>query len=588
MLEMVGVKKEQDESQDDDEEVGAKMISRQEKITSQKGEEKKKRKMASDPHRKRACVDCTKRCARVHGRSASPDPENARRPAAMPTLPSFFKVMMGYFSETMVIPPPFAKTIKDLKGSNVYLEDAFGLRWRVRVCSDDGLLSFGHGWKNFVLDHAIGAGEFLVFRQIARTVFAVQIFARSACERLYFCEKNQRQSRKRKKAREKTGKEMVKVSQDNGDRRSGKKQRSSYNQQDDLGTVTLLDAETETAADCTILHSGGGTETEDRGGSNFPTSPELATPLATMDINDEITDDIFLTADVYEFETDFCDPEAFSVEVGLEEHVAHGHNSGFSCGAEMSSRNCDSSVGVCLENREMADVPVTSTAGNDPVLGIGMDINELSVIRGEKSYSEIDAEMPSSECAIDTCKRFGENLLLPPDGNQIQVQRKEGSSEKQDSNLQLQECPGQIAGEVIPANPKPRERPGRRQKNHMQSVAGNNPEDLKTRRPKASDRKFVVAVPPPDQTWLDLPCRLPAVVPRAKKQGRKVLVLEDPRARRWPVLYQCTPRFSGFIAGWVDVCRENGLREGDACELELRGNSELELRVRPPGSSTGP
>lgn len=64
---------------------------------------RKKTKTACDPHKKRACVDCTKRCARIHGRGSSssslPSSSNAR---AIPAVPSFFKIMMGYFSEDMV------------------------------------------------------------------------------------------------------------------------------------------------------------------------------------------------------------------------------------------------------------------------------------------------------------------------------------------------------------------------------------------------------------------------------------------------------------------------------------------------------
>jgi hypothetical protein len=67
-----------------------------------------------------------------------------------------------------------------------------------------------------------------------------------------------------------------------------------------------------------------------------------------------------------------------------------------------------------------------------------------------------------------------------------------------------------------------------------------------------------------------------------KKQGRKVVILRDPCMRLWPVLYQCTPRFSGFITGWVDICRENNLNEGDTWDFELNGNSELSFHVVVP------
>jgi hypothetical protein len=65
---------------------------------------RRKKTTAWDPHKKRACVDCTKRCARIHGQPASPSAlasssSNAR---PVPAVPSFFKVMLGYFSEDMV------------------------------------------------------------------------------------------------------------------------------------------------------------------------------------------------------------------------------------------------------------------------------------------------------------------------------------------------------------------------------------------------------------------------------------------------------------------------------------------------------
>lgn len=468
------------------------------------------------------------------------------------------------------IPPPFAKTILDLTGSNIYLEDAFGLRWRVQLCLREGFLSFGHGWKNFVLDHAISVGEFLVFRQIARSVFTVQIFAPSSCERMYLCERNKRQSRKRKPRQKSSspGNQMVKIIKNNTD--SSKKKQRTY-LQNDLGpsdcdisvhvgidseipkatselkcsetseqtppagaaesheidevptrdqdkAQDVLDGETETADDCTTckeketecdanvreppiydaigsktlesmvaidvssntkdmtvdankseayqdlsysvasnmmmadkgsarshqdmpneLYCALGleddnTETENCGGSNFPTNAEQRTPLAMMDLNEVIMDDIFLSADIYEFESDYCNPEAFSVDLNMEGLTTNGQTSGFSC-VEISSRNCDSSMGVgycfgmpetssCLENKEMTDARRTSTdAGNVPVHDIDINalpINELSAFGEDNSSAEIDAEVPCSECAIDTCKKDKGNILFPPEGNQVQ------------------------------------------------------------------------------------------------------------------------------------------------------------------------
>ncbi|XP_047056358.1 B3 domain-containing protein Os01g0905400-like [Lolium rigidum] len=561
------------------EERGAeKLGSHKEQITSGKVKKTRRKQSVSDQQWKRACMDCTKRCARVHGRAASSSSDKA--PPATP--PSFFKVMMGHFSENMEIPPPFAKTIADLAGSYFYLEDAFGLRWRVRLCCslDSGRLSFGQGWKNFVLDHAVAVGEFLVFTHIAKSVFAVQIFAKSACERLYLCEKNKRQSRKRK-PKEKTsltGDGTVRASKKSTvgkDKCGKKKQRTDSDLLDE--DQAHDDQDQENVADAY-------TESEKCEGSSFLTGAELSTPLAMMNIDDEITDDIFLTADAYQFEADLCnqDTEAFSVETGMNHlAVAHGQTSGFSC-AEPSSWNCESSVGVCLENKEIAGLPVTSTdADNDPDNKESPG-NELSTFRADKSSCDVDAQVPPSELVVETFKKDGEYSLSPPGDNHNPVERRqEAASAKQDIEQQMQEDPGHNVAEIMPGDTNPGELSELNQGDPAQT--GKNLV-LKSECPKTNNRKFCVAVPPPDQTWLEFPCRLP-VLPRRKKHGRKVLVVEDPCTRHWPVLYLCTPSFSGLVTGWADVHAENGLNEGDTCELELHSsNSNLALRVRVPGS----
>uniref|UniRef100_A0A8R7PVL2 TF-B3 domain-containing protein n=1 Tax=Triticum urartu TaxID=4572 RepID=A0A8R7PVL2_TRIUA len=463
--------------------------------------------------------------------------------------------MTGSFSEKLDVPPPFAKNISGLADTNVYLEDAFGLRWRVYVSSRDGRLSFGHGWSNFVLDHAVAVGEFLVFRHITRSVFVVQIFAKSACERLHLCEKNKRQSKKRKKPQEKassdgdrTAKASKKSSKDKDRKSSKKKQRA----------CDLLDGDQDRAhgdqgqdQDHMVLISTANTQAENCGGSDFGTYAEPTTPLAMMDLDDEITDDIFLTADAYEFETDLCIPEepgVFPVDngIGMEAPVTRGQTSGFSCAEMIGSRNCDSSV----------------------------------VWHEHKPFPRIDAADPPSECATGNCKKDTDYKFMEflSEGNQVDTKEAivlvEDSSAEQDEDLRMQDGAGRAAAEIISGGSKPGERGERRRKRRVQPAG-----DHESASPNPSSRKLCVAAPPADQTWLEFPCRMP-VLPGRKKQGRKVVVLEDPGGRRWPVLYLCTPTFSGFVAGWADVRAENGLREGDACELELRRGSYSELALR--------
>ncbi|RLN22718.1 hypothetical protein C2845_PM07G32010 [Panicum miliaceum] len=578
---------------------------------------RRRRKKACDPHQNRACVDCKKRCARIHGRAASSSQSpSSSKTRPVPAVPSFFKVMMGYFSEHMDIPPPFARTILDLAGSNIYLEDAFGLRWRVRLCLRDGVLSLGHGWKNFVLDHAVSCGEFLVFRQIARSVFTVQMFAPSAVERLFLCEANRRQSRKRK-PRQKTScpsSQTVKISKN-----CNKKQRTDHHndlgpkdchmpdhvfiddsdfpqsasepkcsetsggvpevgvaepQEDseaptghDCKAQEVLDGEAEIADDCTVFEVkesecnarviqhlvSDATEIEHGDGLNLPTNTDAIGPLAMIDLNEVNIDDIFLSADIYEFETDTCNPEAFSVDLNMRGPSTTAQNSGLSC-LEDTQQNHFSSMGddqrlvmpetlSCTENKQMTDALVTGT-GYACVAVHDIDINALPAnepasFAKENSPTPADPEVHSSECVLNGCNK--DNDLLS--------------------------CKDSQAEHKV--------------ENNSEGIRSGTSESGGVLALAASSSKFCIAAPAPDQSWLELPIRLP-VIPRTKKQGRKVVILRDPCMRLWPVLYQCKPRFSGFITGWVDVCRENSLQEGDTCEFELSGNSELSFQVLVP------
>ncbi|KAF3342077.1 B3 domain-containing protein [Carex littledalei] len=132
---------------------------------------------------KKACINCSKKCLPVS------DTDTA----------SFFKVMLGDFTQFLYIPPAFAQTMTDLLDKNILLEDSSGARWSVRVCMKRRCLAFGHGWCRFVLDHSIDVGEFLVFRKVSKSIFVVQIFSISGCERLSVYETKKRSRNKRKR-----------------------------------------------------------------------------------------------------------------------------------------------------------------------------------------------------------------------------------------------------------------------------------------------------------------------------------------------------------------------------------------------------
>jgi hypothetical protein len=90
---ILALKKEQEEGVVD-------IDSREDEEAEKVVKQRKRKKKAFDPHyRKRACVDCTKRCVRIHGRVCSSSGNKAR---PVSSVPSFFKVMVGYFSDNMV------------------------------------------------------------------------------------------------------------------------------------------------------------------------------------------------------------------------------------------------------------------------------------------------------------------------------------------------------------------------------------------------------------------------------------------------------------------------------------------------------
>ncbi|MCD9558710.1 hypothetical protein HAX54_016244 [Datura stramonium] len=102
---------------------------------------------------------------------------------------SFFKVMIyEQYLEVLVFPPMFARSVSHLIDQETYLEDTCGQRWRVTVCIHNGSLAIRQGWPEFLSEHGVDVGNFLVFHYVpADKHFIVQIYGISACEKINFC-----------------------------------------------------------------------------------------------------------------------------------------------------------------------------------------------------------------------------------------------------------------------------------------------------------------------------------------------------------------------------------------------------------------
>ncbi|XP_004308266.1 PREDICTED: putative B3 domain-containing protein Os03g0621600 [Fragaria vesca subsp. vesca] len=96
--------------------------------------------------------------------------------------PSFFKVLIGDFSDQLSIPQAFHKHFDGRVPQQSHLQTPTGT-WFVDVKSDNGRLFLQKGWKQFVRDNGLRLGEFLVFRYAGNSKFFVDIYARHGCKK---------------------------------------------------------------------------------------------------------------------------------------------------------------------------------------------------------------------------------------------------------------------------------------------------------------------------------------------------------------------------------------------------------------------
>ncbi|KAI6688211.1 hypothetical protein NL676_025039 [Syzygium grande] len=91
--------------------------------------------------------------------------------------PSFFKFFMAeHSSERMRIPPAFLAYIKGKRPRAVSLTGPSGDSWTVGLIKEEGALYFDGGWPEFVEDHSVQTGDFLVFQYDGEAGFQVRVF----------------------------------------------------------------------------------------------------------------------------------------------------------------------------------------------------------------------------------------------------------------------------------------------------------------------------------------------------------------------------------------------------------------------------
>ncbi|XP_020682851.1 B3 domain-containing protein Os01g0723500 isoform X2 [Dendrobium catenatum] len=96
----------------------------------------------------------------------------------------FFKIYLPNLSSThMRIPPAFHRHVEGRAPARFYLKGPSEFIWGVDLVKKPDGLFFSDGWETFALDHALAAGDFLLFEYNGNSTFSVMIFDNTACEK---------------------------------------------------------------------------------------------------------------------------------------------------------------------------------------------------------------------------------------------------------------------------------------------------------------------------------------------------------------------------------------------------------------------
>ncbi|KAK4414176.1 B3 domain-containing protein [Sesamum alatum] len=115
----------------------------------------------------------------------------------------FFKIMFGKdYSKVLYLPPKFARTVEHLAGQEFQIEDSSGLRWSVTLSYLNGSWAFQKGWPKFFLDHGLEEGQILIFNYVNGSHFVVQVYERTACERINFDNETDRPNKRSRRGTE--------------------------------------------------------------------------------------------------------------------------------------------------------------------------------------------------------------------------------------------------------------------------------------------------------------------------------------------------------------------------------------------------
>lgn len=96
---------------------------------------------------------------------------------------SFFRFLIGDFSEQLQIPTSFVKHFRGVLPQDFVLRSPSWRSTHVNVKKVSDKLFLGEGWSLFVQDNSLEFGDFLVFEYAGNSTLNVTVFEKSGCEK---------------------------------------------------------------------------------------------------------------------------------------------------------------------------------------------------------------------------------------------------------------------------------------------------------------------------------------------------------------------------------------------------------------------
>ncbi|XP_010663044.1 uncharacterized protein LOC104882266 isoform X2 [Vitis vinifera] len=501
-----------------------------------------------------ACLECTKQCLLLHKKKKRP----------IPNISSFFKVMIGdKFSEILFLPPKFARTVSALVDEKTHLEDSSGRQWEITVSNLNGSLAFHQGWHAFALDHRLEIGDFVVFHYIMGSHFITQIYDRTGCEKPKYSENGQHKKITRNK--------RSPISKDRAFRTIDK---GSINEQvsstsvlsgSDIGIIQSQCDATDVEKVPMIVENTSNCKNSNGKLKSVCKAEYVEEPYYIIDRD--------LGYKRGEYRSSIFDLSNF--EMQNNEFGADGSKK-IVAGVEKSPHHADKLL-ISQTEAMVADVyTVAEEVGRKVVASDASkfetgkkkdsDVVEKIILRHNKDSCD---NKVSGQFLTTSAEEPGENGKDSSDlGN-------EGIKEHQMAEMKIINTHSKRALELMKGLHHHSWNPTRKDNDEVYEVVKTEAVDfIGSPLPIAANLSCIVGTD--DRSFLELPASLPSFSYRGRtKMERKVVVLQDPDKKSWPVLYHERQGFKALTSGWEDFSRANNIQPGDECvftlENELKG-----------------